>query len=103
MQVQLVRLISGEELLGKIMPSGSEIVKIQNPVRVIVMPNKIDPKTPNVGFAPWAEFSEDKSFDIDKRHVLCIMNPVKEFINQYNSMFGGLVLPTNSNLLVPGA
>jgi hypothetical protein len=103
MQVQLVRLISGEELLGKIMPSGSEIVKIQNPVRVIVMPNKIDPKTPNVGFAPWAEFTEDKSFDIDKRHVLCIMNPVKEFINQYNSMFGGLVLPTNSNLLVPGA
>lgn len=103
MQVQLVRLINGEELLGKIMPSGSEIVKIQNPVRVIVMPNKIDPKTPNVGFAPWAEFSEDKSFDIDKRHVLCIMNPVKEFINQYNSMFGGIVLPTNSNLLVPGA
>jgi hypothetical protein len=103
MQVQLVRLINGEELLGKIMPSGSEIVRIQNPVRVIVMPNKLDPKVPNVGFAPWAEFSEDKSFDIDKRHVLCIMNPVKEFINQYNSMFGGLVLPTNSNLLVPGA
>ncbi len=103
MQVQLVRLINGEELLGKIAPSSSDIVRIQNPVRVIVMPNKLDPKVPNVGFAPWAEFSEDKSFDIDKRHVLCIMNPVKEFINQYNSMFGGLVLPTNSNLLVPGA
>jgi hypothetical protein len=103
MQVQLVRLINGEELLGKILSTTSDVVLIQNPVRVIVMPNKIDPKTPNVGFAPWAEFTEDKSFDIDKRHVLCIMNPVKEFINQYNSMFGGLVLPTNSNLLVPGA
>ncbi len=103
MQVQLVRLINGEELLGKIIPSSNDIVRIQNPVRVVVMPNKLDPKVPNVGFAPWAEFSEDKSFDIDKRHVLCIMNPVKEFINQYNSMFGGLVLPTNSNLLVPGA
>jgi hypothetical protein len=103
MQVQLVRLINGEELLGKILSTTSDVVRIQNPVRVVVMPNKIDPKTPNVGFAPWAEFTEDKSFDIDKRHVLCIMNPVKEFINQYNSMFGGLVLPTNSNLLVPGA
>jgi len=35
-------------------------------------------------------------------HVLCIMTPIKEFINQYNSMFGGLVLPT-SNLITPGA
>jgi hypothetical protein len=93
MQVQIVRLINGEELLGKIMPSGSEIVRIQNPVRVVVMPNKIDPKVPNVGFAPWAEFSEQKTFDIDKRHVLCIIEPIKEFVNQYNGMFGGLVLP----------
>lgn len=93
MQVQIVRLINGEELLGKIMPSGSDIVRIQNPVRVVVMPNKIDPKVPNVGFAPWAEFSEQKIFDIDKRHVLCIIEPIKEFVNQYNGMFGGLVLP----------
>jgi hypothetical protein len=103
MTVQIVRLLTGEDLLGKIMPSGSEIVRIQNPVRVVVMPNKIDPKTPNVGFAPWAEFSEQKTFDIDKRHVLCIIEPIKEFINQYNTMFGGLVLPKNSNLIVPGA
>lgn len=103
MTVQIVRLLTGEDLLGKIMPSGSEIVRIQNPVRIVVMPNKIDPKTPNVGFAPWAEFSEQKTFDIDKRHVLCIIEPIKEFINQYNTMFGGLVLPKNSNLIVPGA
>lgn len=93
MQVQIIRLLTGEDLLGKIMPSPSDIVRVQNPVRVVVMPNKVDPKTPNVGFAPWAEFSEQKTFDIDKRHVLCIIEPIKEFINQYNSMFGGLVLP----------
>lgn len=102
MPIQIVRLINGEELLGQVMPSASDVVKIQNPVRVVVMPNKLDPKTPNVGFAPWAEFSEDKVFEIDKRHVLCIITPIKEFINQYNTMFGGLVLPT-SNLIVPGA
>jgi hypothetical protein len=101
MQVQLVRLINGEELLGKIAASSNDIVRILNPVRVVIMPNKLDPKVPNVGFAPWAEFSEDKAFIIDKRHVLCIMTPVKEFINQYNTMFGGLVLPTG-NLITPG-
>lgn len=93
--VKIVRLVNGEELLGEVtftapIPSG---VIIKNPVRVVVMPNKVDPKTPNVGFAPWAEFSEQKTFEIDKSHVLCIIEPIKEFINQYNTMFGGIVLP----------
>jgi hypothetical protein len=102
MSVNIIKLITGEELLAEIMPSGDTVCKIKNPVRIIVMPNKIDPKTPNIGFAPWAEFSDDKSFILDKSHVLCIMTPIKEFVNQYNSMFGGLVLPT-SNLIMPGA
>lgn len=102
MSIKIVRLLNGEELIAKVLPSSSEIVKVENPVRIVVMPNKIDPKTPNVGLAPWAEFSEDKTFDIDKAHVLAIMTPIKEFVNQYNSLFGKLVVPTGSNLILPG-
>ncbi len=98
MNVMIVKLITGEDLIAKVLPSSSEVVKVENPVRIVVMPNKIDPKTPNVGLAPWAEFSDEKVFHLDKSHVLCIMTPVKEFVNQYNSIFGGLVLP-NSGLL----
>jgi hypothetical protein len=101
MSVKIVKLLNGEDLIAKIVPSSELIVKMENPVRIVVMPNKIDPKTPNVGLAPWAEFSDDKVFILDKSHVLCIMTPVKEFINQYNSIFGGLVLPTG-NLITPG-
>ena len=94
--VKILKLVSGEEILGEVslttpVPSG---YTIKNPVRIVVMPNKIDPKTPNVGFAPWAEFTEQRVFELDKSHVLCIIEPIKEFINQYSSMFGGLVLPT---------
>lgn len=99
--VKIIKLITGEELLAEILEQGKPMI-IKNPVRVVVMPNKLDPKTPNVGFAPWAEFSEDKTFELDKSHVLAIINPIKEFINQYNSMFGGLVVPS-SNLILPGA
>ncbi len=93
MNIKLIRLLNGEEIIAKIMPSTNDIVRMENPIRIVVMPNKIDPKTPNVGFAPWVEFSDDKIFEVQKSHVLCIINPIKEFINQYNSMFGGLVLP----------
>jgi hypothetical protein len=98
MNVKIVKLINGEEIIAKVLPSSGMIVKIENPVRIVVMPNKLDPKTPNVGLAPWAEFSDEKVFELDKSHVLCIMIPVKEFVNQYNSIFGGLVLP-NSGLV----
>ena len=91
--VKIVKLITGEELLAEVKNDFTNPVQIKNPVRIVVMPNKIDPKTPNIGFAPWAEFSDQKEFDIDRNHVLCIIEPIKEFINQYNGMFGGLVLP----------
>lgn len=102
--IKIIKLITGEELLAEVTISSPipTSITLKNPVRIVVMPNKVDPKTPNVGFAPWAEFSEDKTFDLDKAHILAIINPIKEFVNQYNSMFGGLVVPS-SNLILPGA
>ena len=102
--VKILKLITGEELLGEIESEFTNPIKIKNPVRIVVMPNKIDPKTPNVGFAPWAEFSDDKEFIIDRSHIVAIINPIKEFINQYNSMFGGIILnPNGPGLIFPGA
>ena len=99
--VKIIKLVNGDELLAEITTT-TDVLKMKNPVRIVVMPNKLDPKTPNIGFAPWAEFSDDKSFTLDMAHVLCIITPINQFVTQYNAMFSGLVLPT-SNLLVPGA
>ena len=100
MNAQIIKLITGEELLAEVVGDDT-MVRVKNPVRIVVMPNKIDPKTPNIGFAPWAEFSDDKEFTLDKSHIVAIMTPIKEFVNQYSSMFGGLVVP-KSNLILPG-
>ena len=101
MNIKIVKLLTGEEILAKVLPSSDYVVIMENPVRIVVMPNKIDPKTPNIGFAPWAEFSDDKTFTIDKSHVVAIMTPIKEFVNRYNTMFGKLVTP-QSGLILPG-
>lgn len=101
MSVKIIKLITGEEILADCGKTFGTLIDIKNPVRIIVMPNKIDPKTPNIGFAPWAEFSDDKEFTLDKTHIVAIMTPINEFVNQYNSMFGGLVVP-KSNLIIPG-
>lgn len=107
MSVKIIKLLTGEELIAKVLPSSNDVVKLENPVRIVVIP--ADPrmqfdskKSANIGLAPWAEFTDDREFVLDKSHVLAIMNPIKEFATQYNSMFGGLVVPT-SNLILPGA
>jgi hypothetical protein len=100
--VKLHRLIDGSEILGETIDHYDEsFIKIKNPVRVVIVPTKTDPKTPTVGFAPWAEFSDEKEFRIHKAHIIVSMTPVKEFINQYNTIHGGLVLPTKSGLITP--
>jgi len=100
--IKIIKFVNGDEILAEAIIN--EVVgelMIKNPVRIVVMPNKLDPKTPNIGFAPWAEFSDQKAFKLDMSHVLCIMSPITEFVNQYTSMFGGLVVPS-SNLILPG-
>ena len=92
LNLKLLRLIDGSEILGEVTETDTHAT-VKNPVRVMIVPSKTDPKTPTVGFAPWADFSDDKEFTIHKAHIVVIMNPVTEFVNQYNSMFGGIIQP----------
>ena len=76
-------------------------VTIKNPVRVVVIPNKATPDQPGVAFAPFSHWSKDTEMELFMPTVLTIMNPIPEFINQYNATFGGLVVPDNK-LILPG-
>lgn len=102
--IKLFKLLNGQEIIAEVLDESLTKIKIKNPVAVMVIPSKTDPKTPTVGFAPWVEFSEDKEFIIDSSHIVVKMNPINEFVTQYNSMFGGIVLPPSiSKLIVPKA
>lgn len=98
--LKIIRLVNGQELIAEVLNEDETGIKVKNPVSILVLPNKADPQNPNIGLAPWAQFSDDKDFVLNKVTVIAIMNPIKDFINQYNSMFGGIVLPP-SNLVLP--
>lgn len=98
--LKVIKMITGEELIGEVTHETSTSVTVKNPVRIVVVPSKTDPSTPNVGYVKWAEFHDEKEFDIHKAHVIILSKPIQEFVNQYNSMFGGIISPTNK-LIVP--
>lgn len=98
--VRILKLVTGEDILTEVIDTAMGQYNIKNPVRIVVMPSKTNPQTPQVGLAPWGEFSDDKQFTIDRAHVIASMKPVTEFVNQYNGMFGGIVMPS-SKILPP--
>ena len=98
--LQIIRFITGEEVIGKIISDDEKEFEVENPVRIVVMPSKGDANSPSVAFAPFLQWSDDKVLTFKHEHVITISKPITEFANQYNSMFGGLVVP-NSKLIVP--
>lgn len=97
--VKLIRFL-GEEVLAEILSDNETTMTIRNAVRIVMFPNQTDPKNPQVGLAPFLQFSEQKDLTINKNLVITVAEPLKEFLNQYNSIHGGIVLP-ESKLIKP--
>ena len=101
MEIKILKLITGEEVLGEVeIESETEIVLV-NPVGVAIVRGKDG--QPNVGFAPFPMHAEPKTgstIAFAKRNVLYSYVPAKEFVDNYNQIFGsGIVLP-NKQLIV---
>jgi hypothetical protein len=98
--LQILRLITGEDIIGKVISDDEKEIEIENPIRIVVMPSKADPSNPSVGFAPYTQWTDEKVLTFKHEHVITIVKPITEFVNQYNATFGGIVVP-NSKILTP--
>ncbi len=99
--LKIVRFFTGEDVIGEVLEVTEKTTKIRNPVRIVVIPSKENPKEPGVALAPFTNWSKDKEFVIYNHVIMCQMEPITDFINQYNSIFGGIVMADNK-LILPG-
>lgn len=99
--IKLMRLLTGEEIIAEVVSDGDTFVRIKNPIRVIVLPSdNPNSRTPQVAFAPWVEFSEDRELTLDKSHILLTMTPISQFQMQYQKAFSNLLLPEEPGKLI---
>jgi len=101
MNVKIIKLVTGEEIIGEVLNDGGKLITIKNPVLIAVMRGKDG--VPNVGFAPFPTYSDDKKdkvFDFRLEHVLYSYVPADDFKQNYDSIFGlGLVLPGEKKII----
>jgi len=100
MNIKILKLITGEEVLGEVESESETEFVLCNPVGIAIVRGK---DGPNVGFAPFplhAEQKKDQTVAFSKKNVVYSYVPAEDFINNYNQVFGsGIVLPPTKTLI----
>ena len=96
--IRIIKLVTGEELLGDVTDQGLTY-SIKNAVIVALVPSRANPQQPSVGLAPWMPYAENDPVVIPKQHVVYDAKPIKEMVNNYNSIFGGIITPPKTLLV----
>ena len=85
MNVKIIRLISGEELIGDWNKETSTIIS-----PVVMIPVAKD----QLGFQPWIPYAEDDEVPLKEEHIVVVLTPDKKLENEYNRVYGsGLIVP----------
>lgn len=82
-----------EEIIAEVINQTDTTITLKNPLRIVVVPNKMDPRNPSVGFAPYCEWTEEKTFVLSTNMLVFQTTPIKMFLDQYNQTFSTLILP----------
>ena len=90
----------GEEVIAEVISETDTTITVKNAVRIVVIPDQMNPKSPQVGLAPFLQFSDQKELVLNKNLVITTATPLTDFVNQYNSLFGGIQVPT-SKIITP--
>jgi hypothetical protein len=89
MNLQIVRLITGEDLIGEL-----EVVKSEKHHHIYKMTNvgivQLVPTKDGVGISlyPYAPYAEESEFTFKEEHVMTTYKPSLDLQNNYSQMFG---------------
>lgn len=92
MNIKLLRLVTGEDVIAEIVDDGPNGVKINNPLIVYIRPTEVG--VPTVGMSQWIPYSSDKEFYIKADKVVVMSEPAPDLRKQYDHVFGaGIIMP----------
>lgn len=94
--IKLIRIVTGEELVAEVLETTEDTLKVQNALVVI-------PQQQGVGFAPWATVisKDNPEIVLKQEHIVYIVEVQEEVAGKYNEMFGSkLVTPASKKLVL---
>jgi hypothetical protein len=102
MDIIVLKLITGEEVLGELESQSETEFVLVNPVGISIVRGQNG--QPNVGLTPFPMHAEQKTgtiVPINKKHVVYNYEPAEDFKANYNQIFGtGIVTPPEKKLIL---
>ena len=95
MNVKLIRMWSGEDVIADLIDDTGFTIVISNPIVAVPTGNG------QMGFAPWSPLLKGKNEDlkITKKYVVYIAETQPEIVEQYQDMFSVLKTPSKKLVL----
>jgi len=98
-KLRILKLVSGEEVVGEITEDNQDTIRIENPCVIGIGMSQTG--KPTLQMQPMLLFSEQKVVEIKQSHVLYNVSVAPEIKNKYNEIYGsGIVVPKKSPILV---
>jgi hypothetical protein len=91
MNVKLIRMSSGEDVVATIVNETDSVLEVEN--AIVAIPTGEG----QIGFAPWSPLvsKSEKTLPVNKKFVVYIAEVAEDIVNQYNQMFSKIVTPTS--------
>lgn len=95
MNVKLIRVVTGEEVVAEIVSETDDTIIIKNGLVVL-------PTGQSVGFAPWATVisKDDPEITMSRNHVIYVVELQDDVASKYKEMFGNIITPAEKKLIL---
>tara|TARA_B100001113_G_scaffold205047_1_gene168141 strand:- start:253 stop:543 length:291 start_codon:yes stop_codon:yes gene_type:complete len=96
MNVKLIKMWSGEDVITDLVKETDDSIVIKNPI--VIVPSGQEGQ---VGLAPWSPLlkGKDTELEVTRRYVVYINEPQEEFIDNYKQMFSPIATPPKKLIL----
>ena len=95
MNVKLIRMWSGEDVVADLIEDKEDTIVLSNPIVAVPAGNG------QMGFAPWSPLLKGKGeeLEVTKKYVVYIADTQEQIIEQYESMFSVIQKPSKKLVL----
>ncbi len=96
MNVKLIRMHSGEDVVADLLKEQSDELIISNPI--VLVPERDG----TIGLAPWSPgISPDvKKIRIRANYVVYVTDPNEDVVRNYNEIFSTIITPQNAGKII---
>ena len=96
MNVKLIKMWTGEDVIADLVKETDDTIVITNPI--VVVPSG---QQGQIALAPWSPIlkGKDTEIEVTRRYVVYINEPQEEIVSNYRQMFTGISTPTKKLIL----